>query len=316
MNVAQLADFFNNLAYKPYCADDLLYGLQIRPKKTAINMQYIQGNQPCMIHYFFFDIDRAEAVMAWHDANLPMPYWTAQTLKNGHAHICYKLEIPLCTSELASQKAISYAAKIQAGLANKLGADVGYSHLITKNPFHPDWRTTFWTERAYTLDYLADFVELPKKLSKKQEVSGLGRNCTLFDTVRKWAYTAVRDYLHHHSSLTWEKAVLTHLEALNGEFQEPLPYSEIKATAKSIANYCWRKFSHAGFSEWQSNNAQRANAKGACSKGGKARSQQFNDLRQQALQLHIQGMNNTKIAEHLNVSRKTITRWISRIVVQ
>ena len=312
MNVAQLADFFNNLAYKPYCADDLLYGLQIRPKKTAINMQYIQGNQPCMIHYFFFDIDRAEAVMAWYDANLPMPYWTAQTLKNGHAHICYKLEIPLCTSELASQKAISYAAKIQAGLANKLGADVGYSHLITKNPFHPDWRTTFWTERAYTLDYLADFVELPKKLSKKQEVSGLGRNCTLFDTVRKWAYTAVRDYLHHHSSLTWEKAVLTHLEALNGEFQEPLPYSEIKATAKSIANYCWRKFSHAGFSEWQSNNAQRANAKGACSKGGKARSQQFNDLRQQALQLHIQGMNNTKIAEHLNVSRKTITRWINK----
>ena len=312
MNNAQLADFFNNLAYKPYCADDLLYGLQIRPKKTAINMQYIQGNQPCMIHYFFFDIDRAEAVMAWHDANLPMPYWTAQTLKNGHAHICYKLELPLCTSELASQKAISYAAKIQAGLANKLGADVGYSHLITKNPFHPDWRTTFWTERAYTLDYLADFVELPKKLSKKQEVSGLGRNCTLFDTVRKWAYTAVRDYLHHHSSLTWEKAVLTHLEALNGEFQEPLPYSEIKATAKSIANYCWRKFSHAGFSEWQSNNAQRANAKGACSKGGKARSQQFNDLRQQALQLHIQGMNNTKIAEHLNVSRKTITRWINK----
>ena len=313
---AQLNDFCKNLAHKPYCADDLLYGLQIRPKKTAINMQYIQGNQPCMIHYFFFDIDRAEAVMAWHDANLPMPYWTAQTLKNGHAHICYKLELPLCTSELASQKAISYAAKIQAGLANKLGADVGYSHLITKNPFHPDWRTTFWTERAYTLDYLADFVELPKKLSKKQEVSGLGRNCTLFDTVRKWAYTAVRDYLHHHSSLTWEKAVLTHLEALNGEFQEPLPYSEIKATAKSIANYCWRKFSHAGFSEWQSNNAQRANAKGACSKGGKARSQQFNDLRQQALQLHIQGMNNTKIAEHLNVSRKTITRWINRIVVQ
>ena len=312
MNVAQLADFFNNLAYKPYCADDLLYGLQIRPKKTAINMQYIQGNQPCMIHYFFFDIDRAEAVMAWYDANLPMPYWTAQTQKNGHAHICYKLEIPLCTSELASQKAISYAAKIQAGLANKRGADVGYRHLITNNPFHPDWRTTFWTERAYTLDYLADFVELPKKLSKKQEVSGLGRNCTLFDTVRKWAYTAVRDYLHHHSSLTWEKAVLTHLEALNGEFQEPLPYSEIKATAKSIANYCWRKFSHAGFSEWQSNNAQRANAKGACSKGGKARSQQFNDLRQQALQLHIQGMNNTKIAEHLNVSRKTITRWINK----
>jgi hypothetical protein len=90
----------------------------------------------------------------------------------------YKLEIPLCTSEFGSQKAIAYASKVQAGLANKLGADVGYSHLITKNPFHKDWRVTFWSEQAYTLDYLADFVELPKKLSKKQEVSGLGRNCT------------------------------------------------------------------------------------------------------------------------------------------
>ena len=315
MNVAQLADFFNNLAYKPYCADDLLYGLQIRPKKTAIKMQDIQGNQPCMLHYFFFDIDRAEAVMAWHDANLPMPYWTAQTQKNGHAHICYKLEIPLCTSELASQKAIGYAAKIQAGLANKLGADVGYSHLITKNPFHPDWRTTFWTERAYTLDYLADFVELPKKLSKKQEVSGLGRNCTLFDTVRKWAYTAVRA---HRGGIynTWLEEVTKHCLSVNEAFVEALPYSEIKATARSIAKYCWDKLSEAGFSNWQSEKARRANTKGACSLGGKARSQQFSDLRQQALQLHIQGMNNTKIAEHLNVSRKTITRWINRIVVQ
>ncbi|MEX7656328.1 replication initiation protein, partial [Pseudomonas aeruginosa] len=189
----------------------------------------MQGNQPCMLHYFFFDKDRSEAVMVWHDENLPMPYWTAQTPKNGHAHICYKLEIPLCTSEFGSQKAIAYASKVQAGLANKLGADVGYSHLITKNPFHKDWRVTFWSEQAYTLDYLADFVELPKKLSKKEEISGLGRNCTMFDTVRKWAYKAVRDYFHHHSSLGWEKAVLAHIEALNREFETPLPYSEVKA---------------------------------------------------------------------------------------
>lgn len=278
-------------------------------------MQYIQGNQPCMLHYFFFDIDRSEAVMAWHDENLPMPYWTAQTQKNGHAHICYKLEIPLCTSEFGSQKAIAYASKVQAGLANKLGADVGYSHLITKNPFHKDWRVTFWSEKAYTLDYLADFVELPKKLSKKQEVLGLGRNCAMFDTVRKWAYKAIRA---HRCDVynTWLDAVLNHCISVNEAFLEPLPYSEIKATARSIAKYCWDKFSEVGFSNWQSEKARRANTKGACSLGGKARSQQFSDLRQQALQLHIQGMNNTKIAEHLNVNRKTITRWINRIVVQ
>ena len=240
MNNVQLTDFFNNLAYKPYCADELLYGLKIRPKKTAINMQYIQGNQPCMLHYFFFDIDRSDAVMAWHDENLPMPYWTAQTQKNGHAHICYKLEIPLCTSEFGSQKAIAYASKIQVGLANKLGADVGYSHLITKNPFHKDWRVTFWTEQAYTLDYLADFVELPKKLNKNQEVLGLGRNCTLFDTVRKWAYKAIR--AHRGGTFdVWLGEVLKQCKNVNNAFLEPLLYSEVKATAKSIARYCWKK---------------------------------------------------------------------------
>jgi transposase len=50
--------------------------------------------------------------------------------------------------------------------------------------------------------------------------------------------------------------------------------------------------------------------------GGKARSQQFNNLRQQALHLHIEGVNNTKIAEYLNVSRKTITRWLNQVVIQ
>ena len=313
MKNAQLTDFFTNLAHKPYCADELLYGLKIRPKKTAINMQYIQGNQPCMLHYFFFDIDRSEAVMAWHDENLPMPYWTAQTQKNGHAHICYKLEIPLCTSEFGSQKAIAYASKVQAGLANKLGADVGYSHLITKNPFHKDWRVTFWSEQAYTLDYLADFVELPKKLSKKQEVSGLGRNCTLFENTRKWAYTAVRDYFHHHSSLTWERAVLAYIEALNREFESPLPYSEVKATARSIAKYCWDKLSINGFSEWQSKVASIGVSKGNTSKAGKARSETYNNLRQDALKLHLQGMKNTKIAEQLNVSRKSISRWLQAV---
>ena len=297
---AQLNDFFKNLAHKPYCADDLLYGLQIRPKKTAINMQYIQGNQPCMIHYFFFDIDRSDAVMAWHDANLPMPYWTAQTQKNGHAHICYKLEIPLCTSDLGSQKAIVYASKVQAGLANKLGADVGYSHLITKNPFHKDWRVTFWSEQAYTLDYLADFIELPKKLNKQQEQSGLGRNCTLFDTVRKWAYTAVRDYMHYDSSHEWEKAVRAQIEAINNGFEQALPYSEVKATAKSIAKWVWQRFSYGNFSEIQAK-------RGA--KGGKAKGHAYTEKREQAVALKAEGLSYTQIAEQLKVARRSVINW-------
>ncbi|WP_328705943.1 helix-turn-helix domain-containing protein [Acinetobacter baretiae] len=57
------------------------------------------------------------------------------------------------------------------------------------------------------------------------------------------------------------------------------------------------------------------NKKGSNSKGGKARSLNYVNLRQDALKLHIQGMNNTQIAEKLNVSRKSITRWLKEKIV-
>ena len=292
--------------------DDKPAYMLIRPKSIAVKKPYIQVNPPLMTIYFVFDDDKEDSALSWFDANLPAPLWTTQNSKNGHCHHCYKLEIPLCTSEFASIKAIKYAQSVYYAYAVKLGADISYSQLITKNPLHPHWRTTFWVDRAYSLDYLADFVDLPKKIPKKLEVVGLGRNVTMFEKGRHWAYTAIRDYMHHNSSYEWEKAVRAQIEAINSSFEQPLPYGEVKATAKSIAKYCWDKFSEVGFSNWQSEKARRANTKGACSLGGKARSQQFNDLRQRALQLHIQGMNNTKIAEHLNVSRKTITRWINK----
>ena len=190
----------------------------------------------------------------------------------------------------------------------KLGADLAYSQLITKNPLHPQWRTTFWTDRAYTLDYLADFVDLPKKLPKKLEVVGLGRNVTMFEKGRHWAYKAVRDYMHHHSSSAWEQAVRSHLESVNEGFEPPLPYVEIKATAKSISRWVWQRFSYGEFSEIQS----KRGAKGG-KKGGAVRSAQFEPKRIEAAQLKTEGMNNTQIAKQLGVSRMTVIRWFAGV---
>ena len=43
------------------------------------------------------------------------------------------------------------------------------------------------------------------------------------------------------TSPTWLEEVTKHCLNVNEAFLEPLPYSEIKATAKSIATYCWKK---------------------------------------------------------------------------
>lgn len=297
----QQLDLFANLPHRPYCMDDKPSYMLIRSKAIAIKKPYIQVNPPLTTIYFVFDDDKDDAALSWFDANLPQPLWTTQNPLNGHCHHCYKLQIPVSTSELASIKAIKFAQSIYYAYALKLGADLAYSQLITKNPIHPQWRTTFWTDRAYTLDYLADFVDLPKRIPKKLEQVGLGRNVTLFEKGRHWSYSAVRDYLHHHSSSAWEKAVLSHLEKLNEGFEPPLPYVEVKATAKSISRWVWKRFSYGEFSEIQAK-------RGA--KGGKAKGKAYAEKREQAAQLKADGVNNTQIAKRLGVTRMTIINWL------
>ena len=238
MDIAQFsADFYKNLPHKPYCTDELGYTF-INPKLIAIQKRYLQHNPPCMVVYLVFDIDRSDAVMAWFDAGLPLPTWTAQNPTNGHAHIGYELKAPVPTTRAAKQKIVEYLAKIEAGMARKLGADVGYSGLLIKNPCHIHWRTTIWTDEKYELNYLADFVDL-LPLSKKEQSEGLGRNCTMFDIVRKWAYKAIRE--HRGSTFdVWLSEVLKEAANVNGAFMKPLGYSEVKATSKSIAKYCWK----------------------------------------------------------------------------
>lgn len=107
------ANFYEKLPYKPYCTDDLSTGLKIRPKKTAIQMPYLQHNPPCLISSLVFDVDASDAYFSWFDANLPTPHWIVKNRANGHAHIGYMLAAPVCTTHRAKQNIIEYAAKIE-----------------------------------------------------------------------------------------------------------------------------------------------------------------------------------------------------------
>ena len=309
------SNFYQKLPHKPYCSDDLGGGVIIRPKRTAIQMQYIQHNPPCLVSSLVFDIDRPDAYFSWSDANLPPPHWIARNRQNSHAHMGYILSAPVCTSDNARQKAITYLAKIQRAYTTALDADRGYSGLITKNPCHNTWETHLFDVLPYDLGYLADFVELEELPTAPKEVSGLGRNCAMFDTVRFWAYEAIRAFISG-SPDSWYAEVLKVAVNANGAFLEPLPYSEVKATAKSVARWVWRNHAeaHAKFIERQSikgkAGAAAANAVGACSTGGKVRSQQYGDIRQEALKMHVTGKSIKEIAEYLNVHRNSVSKWL------
>ena len=311
------ADFYEKLPHKPYCSWGKGERTLIRSKSHAIRFPLIQINTPHLINYLIFDIDAPDAYLHFLDANLPTPSWIAKNPKNGHCHICYALKTPVCKTENARMKPLRYLASIEYSYAKKLGADLRYTGVLTKNPLDADWQTTFLSPIEYELAELADFIDLETKPKAANEVSGLGRNCMMFDTVRFWAYKAIRAHLNGGYDI-WYAEVLKVAINANEAFLDPLGYSEVKATAKSVARWVWRNHGSAEFqAQFSAKQARKgkagaaaANAVGACSTGGKVRSQQYSDIRQEALKLHVMGFNPTQIAKKLNISRPSVYKWV------
>ena len=315
LNHIQISEnFYQKLPKKPYCSWGKGERTLIRSKKHAVQYPLIQVNPPHLVNYLIFDLDASDAYLHFFDAGLPTPTWIAKNRKNGHCHVCYELETAVCKTANARLKPLRYLASIEYTYAKKLGADLRYSGLLTKNPIDRDWEVSYLNPRPFDLAELADYIELETKpKNEKIEVSGLGRNCMMFDIVRIWAYKAIRATLSSGYDV-WCVEVLERAKIANGAFLQPLPYSEVKATAKSIAKWVWRNHGCAEFqkrfSEKQATKGRKGGLASDSSHGGKARSAQYSDMRQEALKLHIMGKSIKEISEHLNVHRNSVSKWV------
>jgi hypothetical protein len=158
---------------------------------------------------------------------------------NGHAHAAWALSAAIPRTEYAHRKPLAYAAAVTEDLRRSVGGDKGYSRLITKNPTHQAWDVSWLTDHLYTLgelhQQLGDYMPPPSwRRTRRKNPVGLGRNCTIFETARHWAYRQLR---HHWDDPTglWD-AVSGQVHQLNAEFSEPLPANE----AGHIATSIWR----------------------------------------------------------------------------
>ena len=240
MNGAQLDLFRSRVPARPYCTDELGAGLRIRDKETALAKRYVQVNPPPTVGYLVFDVDREGAAFAWEQHNLPAPSWAAINPANGHAHLAYAIQTPVVRTDAARVKPLKFLAAIQGAMTAQLGADPGYSMLITKNPLNPSWRVLSHDSAVYELHQLAEYVDLKAKRLKRDAL-GLGRNCDLFDSLRHRAYREVGAFREGGCYETWAKSILATARKLNN-YPQPLPDSEVKATAKSISKWVWRHF--------------------------------------------------------------------------
>ena len=293
---------------KPYCSDDKTAS-SIRTLQHALKRPYIQPNPPHLRVWSVYDVDHPAAALAWERANLPPPAWAAVDRQTTRGHLVWGLSVPvLVDSPDLRQGPLRYLCAVEAAFRERLEADTGYSGLLTKNPAHGLWRVLRGPRLSYELGELAEWVDLPKHLPKKKpEEIGLGRNVSVFEWLRQYAYRHIRHYKTDvRNFILWQ----THLngKALerNGELRVPLAGNEVWHIAKSVSKWTWNKFdlaaSDARFSALQAHRSK---------KGNLARWGDSENKQASARLMSAAGHSSREIAEELGVGKSTIARWLA-----
>lgn len=305
----QLALFVDRLPRRPYCTEDLQYGIRMRPLRTALSLPYIQANPPHLRMWMLFDVDREGAAIAWEDAHLPAPAWAAVNRLNGHAHLAYGLSAPVLVAESGRRAPIRFLQGIEGAYRAALQADPGYSGLITKNPAHPLWRMLYGDPRLWELGELAEYGNVDKyipRYAKKPEEIGLGRNCITFEFLRQWAYRNIRAAKERGNFVLWQADCNYRGLVRNADFAHPMDGREVWHIAKSVARWTWSRFDLAAsdrrFSALQA-------VRGA--RGGRAKGAANEDRRASARLMHAAGRSIREIAAALGVGKSTVADWVS-----
>lgn len=230
-----LKEFKEHLQNKVLATNELEYGLKFYNKETALQKKYIALNQKYR-KYIAIDLDIKGSAYLWCDKNLPPPTHITINRENTHCHYLYGLKTPIIHTDNAHSKPIDYFNFIRNSINTTLGGDINYTGLITKNPLNNTWNSIYHNA-FYDLE---DFKEYPLLQPRKQNLSltGYGRNVNLFNQIRLWAYKEVKTHTHQE---IFFRTVLNKCTENNLNFEPVLPASEVRATAKSIAKYCWNK---------------------------------------------------------------------------
>ena len=255
----QLDLFRSTLPSHGFATDDLKYGLRFLPYAELVARAIIQFNWRHSVKWLAYDDDNELSRFNWNDRLCPPPNILAINQANGHGHLFYGLLTPVHNYEGASAKALRYMGAVDVALTEALGADPGYTKLLAKNPLHDRWEVLFPRESLYDLDELASWVDLDQYRDKRRRLPnvGYGRNCSLFETLRIWAYRQRRKQSFLSEEM-FRDSVLNHAFSINAGFEPPLSHSEVRATAKSVSRWTWRNLSPEGFIELQRKRGKRS----------------------------------------------------------
>ena len=234
----------NQINLKKIRCCNQFYNQKILLADQALDYKYIQFNYKNP-QWLIFDIDNQPTCpeeitkeQEEHPLALPIATLITRNKKSGNSHYLYKLSHYINSS---NPKELKYYKDVQKKMSIYLNADSSYNHQLTQNPLHPQFET-YWHDEAYDLyDLNLDFISLSKDTKKSifDTKSDMGRNCYIFNEIRHLSYRTKRKYTDFDR---FHNFILTSCEQLNNKLTYPLPYSEIKATAQSIARWTWNNY--------------------------------------------------------------------------
>lgn len=310
---ANLKQFYDVLPARPYCSLAKDGKALILDKAKAVNLPYIQPNHPLFANSLVFDVDEKAgrcAFTAWQDYNLPPPNLIIKNPYKDSCHYVYFLSAGVALTD-RNEKARRYLSVIYARMCELLDADINYSGSRMKNPLSRKHDVFVSGATPYTLAQLADKLDLdetppkPKKAQQAHAKGYIGRNCEMFDYLRHFGYRA--------SNMSFESLMYYLLslgEQYNNEYFTPNPLSvnELGHICKSIARFC--KSVRFGRYSVSFIEKQRYRGKqGDSSKGGLARSESYNEQREQAKAMFANGAKISAIATALSVHRNSVSKW-------
>lgn len=247
------------------------------PRGEAIQVERIRAHLNDR-HYFMVDHDNGPMCRA-HKLYDVMPNIVVYNPIHPERHQAFwLLRDPVhCQPEAQARKPYQFLRAIEAAYDAHYGCDPHFARHIHRNPLSFISDTDWLHERPYTLSELAEPVNLAPAALKRSKarlervIEGRGRNCSLFDELRHWAYPQASNARAVDYDI-WHRQVVTRAIALNG-FEAPLPAAEVYGVARSVAEFVYYRYQPGTGNtditpEYRAKQAERGRRGGLISKGG------------------------------------------------
>ena len=185
-----------------------------------------------------FDCDSREAVeraaaSCMGGGDLPTPNVYATRTATGHAQIFYLLDRPVHRGEHVRVKPLQYLARVAEFYRATLGADPGYTGVLSSNPVHADYLTGYPRVDPYALADLAAVIPRGWRVPRPATTAE-GRNVELF---RALCRRGLRDT---------DRQLEAWAHAYNGQLTPALDAGELRGIIRSVYRYRarWREQGH------------------------------------------------------------------------